>query len=114
MGNTLDVMVRVLNALGMLGLPVALGFILARRLGTSWSLYGIGAVTFVGSQVLHIPFNAWILGPGLARFGLAGNVAGSWPRQPPRWVCRPVSSRRARGSSCIASGSAVHGRDGRR
>lgn len=76
MGNTLDVIARAVNALGMVALPLALGFILARRLGTSWSLFGIGAVTFVGSQILHIPFNLWVLGPGLARLGLAGNVVG--------------------------------------
>jgi uncharacterized membrane protein YhfC len=44
-----------LNALLMLLLPIALGLFLARRLGTSWSLYGAGALTFVASQVVRLP-----------------------------------------------------------
>ncbi len=44
-----------LNALLMMGLPVALGFFLARKLGVRWRLFGIGAATFLASQVVHIP-----------------------------------------------------------
>jgi uncharacterized membrane protein YhfC len=47
-----------LNALLMIVLPLGLGIYLARRLGVSWRLWGIGAATFVLSQVGHIPFNA--------------------------------------------------------
>jgi uncharacterized membrane protein YhfC len=32
-----------------------LGFFLSKRLGTKWSLFGIGAVTFIASQVVHLP-----------------------------------------------------------
>jgi len=48
----------VLNPLLMLGLPVLLGLFLARRLGLPWRLYFIGAATFIGSQVVHLPLNA--------------------------------------------------------
>ncbi len=45
-----------LNSVIMILLPIGLGIWLARRLGTSWSLFFAGAATFIGSQVLHIPF----------------------------------------------------------
>jgi uncharacterized membrane protein YhfC len=48
----------VINPLLMIALPIVLGVVLARRLGVSWRLFGVGAVTFVGSQVVHIPLNA--------------------------------------------------------
>ncbi len=63
----------VLNFLLMIGLPLLLGAWLARRYRVSWRLFLIGAVTFVLSQVGHIPFNALVLG---GRF-LA--PASEWP-----------------------------------
>lgn len=47
-----------LNFLLMLALPLLLGWYLARRYGLAWRLYIVGAVTWVLSQVFHIPFNA--------------------------------------------------------
>lgn len=41
----------------MLVLPLALAIFFARRLGANWRLWGWGALTFVLSQVGHIPFN---------------------------------------------------------
>lgn len=46
-----------LNGLLMIGMPIALAIYLARRFHYSWRLVGIGAVTFVVSQIGHIPFN---------------------------------------------------------
>lgn len=57
----MDFVARFLNGLIMLGLPVALGIYLRRRTGLSWKLLGVGAATFVASQVLHIPFNIAVL-----------------------------------------------------
>jgi uncharacterized membrane protein YhfC len=51
-------LIYLLNALLMMALPVGLGLFLARRLGLRWGLFGVGAVTFVASQVVHIPLNA--------------------------------------------------------
>ncbi len=46
----------------MLGLPVGLWLFLKRKFtAVNWSLIGIGALTFVLSQVLHLPVN-WALG----------------------------------------------------
>ena len=45
---------RALNALLMIVLPLALGACLARRYRLPWTLFGWGAVTFVGAQVVHV------------------------------------------------------------
>jgi uncharacterized membrane protein YhfC len=44
-----------LNALGMIAIPLLLGFFLQRRFGVSWKLFGAGALVFVASQVVHLP-----------------------------------------------------------
>ncbi len=60
-----DVLLRLLNGLLMLAMPLALGVYLARRLGQRWGLYLAGAATFIASQVLHLPFNLLLLNPRL-------------------------------------------------
>lgn len=52
-----------LNPLLMIAMPVLLGMWLAGRLKAEWRLFGLGMLAFLGSQVLHIPFNAWVLLP---------------------------------------------------
>ena len=65
-----------LNALLMIGLPIALGVWLARKAHAPWLLFGIGAATFVGSQVVHIPLN----------IGLTALFKAIWPSaQPQPW-----------------------------
>lgn len=49
-----------LSYLLMLGMPITLGIMIARRRGAGWALFGMGALTFVASQILHIPFN-WLI-----------------------------------------------------
>jgi uncharacterized membrane protein YhfC len=49
-----------LNFLLMIALPIILGFVLWKKLGAPWGLFGIGCVTFIGSQVVHIPLNLGI------------------------------------------------------
>jgi len=66
----MDAVLRLLNGLLMLAAPLALGAILARRLRAPWSLYAAGAAGFLGSQVLHIPFNLALLNPAIERVGL--------------------------------------------
>jgi uncharacterized membrane protein YhfC len=51
----MDTTLRLLNAALMVALPLVLGLFLARRYGVGWTLFGWGAVTFVGSQVVHLP-----------------------------------------------------------
>jgi uncharacterized membrane protein YhfC len=71
----IDIVVRPLTALLMIAMPLALGIYLNRKLEGTWRLFGIGALTFVVSQVLHIPFNFWVLNPLMERFGLSMSVA---------------------------------------
>ncbi|MGD2026687.1 MAG: YhfC family glutamic-type intramembrane protease [Anaerolineales bacterium] len=61
----------VLNTFLMIGLGLGLGILLAQRFGLPWALYGAGALTFIASQVLHIPFNAYLLNPLLAKIAPA-------------------------------------------
>lgn len=56
-------------ALLMIALPLALGAYLIRRFKTGWGLFLVGAVTFIGSQIFHIPFNSYVLNPFLASIG---------------------------------------------
>jgi len=65
----MDEAVRGLNALLMMSVGLALGAWLARRWDLPWALFGIGAATFVASQVAHIPFNALVLNRILDRVG---------------------------------------------
>ncbi|MEZ0396194.1 MAG: YhfC family glutamic-type intramembrane protease [Anaerolineales bacterium] len=57
---------HALNGLLMIAMPMALALILTRRWKMGWSLWWIGAATFVLSQVGHIPFN-WVIGLALER-----------------------------------------------
>ena len=63
-----------LNFLLMLALPFLLAAFLARRLGTRWGLVWVGAVTFIASQIVHIPLNA-VLG----RLGVLVPAKTGWP-----------------------------------
>jgi len=45
-----------ISILGMIVLPILLGFWLTRKFKLSWKLFFAGAATFIASQILHIPF----------------------------------------------------------
>jgi uncharacterized membrane protein YhfC len=49
------VVTSLIGVLGMIVLPVLLGFWLTRKFQLSWKLFFAGALTFIASQVLHIP-----------------------------------------------------------
>jgi uncharacterized membrane protein YhfC len=68
-GGGVDQFVRALNVVLMICLGLALGVWLARRRKLSWGLYGMGAATFVLSQIAHIPFNALVLAKILNTLG---------------------------------------------
>lgn len=46
-----------LNGLVMIAAPLLFATVIARRYGTDWGLFGAGALTFIGSQLFHLPFN---------------------------------------------------------
>jgi len=68
----MEIAVRLLNAILMIALPLALAPIFVRRLGVAWRLFSVGAMTFIASQVLHIPFNLWALNPLLEQLRSSG------------------------------------------
>lgn len=71
-----DIFMRLLNALLMIAIPLALGVYLNRKLNCTWRLFGIGAIAFIASQVLHIPFNFLVLNPLLGKLGLSISQTG--------------------------------------
>jgi uncharacterized membrane protein YhfC len=78
----MDSVLRGLNAGLMIGLGLALGAWLAKRRKVPWGLFGIGAATFVASQIGHIPFNSLILsrvldGLGWADMTSTGSLIGA-------------------------------------
>lgn len=58
----------------MIGIALLVGWQLRKRFGVSWKIFLFGAITFIGSQVVHIPLN-WLLGQ------LGGSQGGIafWP-----------------------------------
>jgi uncharacterized membrane protein YhfC len=67
------VLVRVLSAGLMIGLPVVAAYLvlrMGRGVRPRLLLWGVGSFAF--SQLLHLPFNALVLVPGLERFVPAG------------------------------------------
>lgn len=67
----------VLNALLLLSLPLLAAMVARRWLGATWRLLGAGALTFVLSQVVHIPLNVGVA--ALFRNGIL-------PRPPDEWL----------------------------
>ena len=58
------------NALFMIALPLIIATFLERRWRTDWGLFGIGAATFVLTQVFHIPFNMALANWGILPSGV--------------------------------------------
>lgn len=50
------VVTSIVGIIGMVMLPILLGFWLTRKFNLSWKLFFAGAVAFIASQILHIPF----------------------------------------------------------
>jgi uncharacterized membrane protein YhfC len=66
-----------LSALLIIVLPLLLGAWFVRRFQLGWGLFGAGALTFIASQVLHIPFNSFLLNPLIEKWGLGGAAGGT-------------------------------------
>ena len=63
-----------LAVIGMILIPVGLAIALRRKYIVAWFLFCVGMVTFVGSQVYHIPLNEW-----LADIGVIGPIMADDP-----------------------------------
>ena len=78
----MEIGIRALNALLMIVLPLALGACLARRYRVPWSIFGWGAVTFIGAQLIHLPLlqfltlwlRGFVAGPFVIEHALAINA----------------------------------------
>ncbi len=73
---------HLLNALLMIGMPIALAMWLVRKAKAPWMLFGIGAVTFIGSQVVHLPLN----------WGLTALFRALLPDPQPQWWHLPFNA----------------------
>jgi len=58
----------------MILLPVGLAIWLRRRFAVPWLLFCVGMLTFVGSQIYHIPLNSW-----LDDLGVIGSISADAP-----------------------------------
>jgi len=79
--------------------PIILGWWIIKRKGTNWKLFGVGVITFIGSQIFHLPvvsgltkaFSSGLLphvDPGFAPFFNAivlGLLAGIF-EETARWI----------------------------
>jgi ABC-2 type transport system permease protein len=45
----------------MILIPILLAALLRRRFQVPWVLFAIGTLTFIGSQVVHLPLNDWLM-----------------------------------------------------
>jgi uncharacterized membrane protein YhfC len=72
----MDVLLRLLNSLLMLAIPLALAAWAVRHYRLEWRIFLIGAGTFAGAQLLEVPFNRLLLQPLLGRLGIAGASHG--------------------------------------
>lgn len=55
LGEIMLEIILVINFVGMILLPILAGFYFARKFKLSWKLFLAGGLTFIASQVLHIP-----------------------------------------------------------
>lgn len=62
----------------MVGIPCLAALFLVRRGRGGFRPIGFGLAGFVLSQVGHIPFNQFLLLPGLERWGVDPSVQGGW------------------------------------
>ena len=67
---------RILNAALMMGIPLLLVVFQLNQNRDSLKPIGIGAAGFILSQLGHIPFNSFLLFPGLERLGVEGSPLG--------------------------------------
>ncbi|MBM4459690.1 MAG: YhfC family intramembrane metalloprotease [Chloroflexi bacterium] len=102
----------------MLILPILLGWRLRRRYGVSWAIFGVGALTFIASQVVHLPLN-WalgLLGGGrgvalwpLAAMALVAGLSSGVCEEGARWLVLRFFLKRTRGWRPALQFGAGHG-----
>jgi uncharacterized membrane protein YhfC len=68
--TTIGLILRILNAGLMVGIPIAAALLIYKKGKSGFRPVWIGAVVFVFSQVGHIPFNQFLMIPGLRALGV--------------------------------------------
>ena len=66
----IGMILRILNAGLMIGIPVAVALLIYKRGKSGFRPIWIGAAVFILSQVGHIPFNQFLMVPGLKALGV--------------------------------------------
>lgn len=74
--TTIGIILRILNAGLMIGVPVATALIIYKRGKSGFRPIWIGAAVFILSQVGHIPFNQFLMLPGLRALGVDVSAGG--------------------------------------
>jgi uncharacterized membrane protein YhfC len=102
----------------MILFPLFLGGWIKKRFGISWTIFGVGAATFILSQVGHLPFN-WaigLLGGGwgvglwpLPLLALAAGLSAGVFEETARWLVLRFWLKRARGWPEALQFGAGHG-----
>ncbi|HEY3359125.1 MAG TPA: YhfC family glutamic-type intramembrane protease [Polyangia bacterium] len=102
----------------MILLPLALGWLIKRRFGVAWRVFGAGALTFVASQIVHLPLN-WalgLLGPprglgllSLPLLALAAGLSAGLCEELARFVALRFALKRARSWPAALQLGAGHG-----
>jgi len=102
----------------MIIFPLALGWWIRRRFGVSWGVFGAGVLTFIGSQVVHLPLNyaLGLLGGGrgvalwpLPFVALAAGLSAGVCEEGARWIVLRFFLKRARGWRPALQFGAGHG-----
>lgn len=73
------IFLRALNGILMILIPCLAAYILIRRSKGGVRPVGVGVAGFILSQVGHIPFNQFLLLPGLARWGIEETAQSGRP-----------------------------------
>ena len=90
----------VINSVGMILLPIIAGFYFTRKFKLSWKLFLAGGLTFIASQVLHVPlvlaltstFQSW----GLVVYALILGVLAGLFEETARYILFKFALKKAR------------------
>lgn len=102
----------------MILFPLALGWWLRRRYGVSWGVFGAGVLTFIASQVVHLPLNyaLGLLGGGrgvalwpLPLLALVAGLSAGVCEEGARWLVLRFFLKRQRGWRSALQFGAGHG-----
>ena len=74
--TTTGIILRIINAGLMIGIPVVAALMIYKRGKRGFRPIWIGALVFILSQVLHIPFNQFLMLPGLKALGVEVSAVG--------------------------------------